>query len=285
MSAEHFTPTNAPATQGLAEEVAKQLPLAAFMVLRTGDVFDSAGLQPRRHNNPDETPLYTQTKQLSIEEHAPTQNVTHKHGALNAQANGHHTIIRTLVEQTVNQLLENNAKLRQRMLAAKPIELDIIPRHRTIASFGYPRWAGKNVAGLFWDQEDWPRARIALRQDRLERDDGGALVAHEFAHAIFFIALSKKERTLIYENLSATFGGIRQMDEAFAIYTEKEFLHRFAADKLKAPGVYGYTRRQWSEDHLFTRFIRKLYFPQKPAAGPKNPMLSRNWMNNLGSRR
>ena len=37
----------------------------------------------------------------------------------------------------------------------------------------------------------------------------------------------------------------------------------------KAPGVYGMARQRWNENHVFTRFVRNLYFPYKPLAGPK----------------
>lgn len=272
MSVDHFTPTDAPPAQSLAEEVAAALPLAAFTVLRTGDVFDSAGIKKIHDQSP---PPFSRTAQLQVVNRRPQH--LDEEGSQDACA--------TLVRDTIDNLLRGNAELRHRLLRAKAIVVDIIPPGKTLATYGYPRWAGKNVAGLFWDHAQWPTARIALRADRLERDDGVALVAHEFAHALFFLALSNAERQLIYKALRPTFASQRQMDEAFALYSEKEFLQRFARDKLRAPGVYGFTRRQWSEDHLFTRFIRKLYFPQKPAAGPPSAMLSRHWMNNLGSRK
>ena len=43
--------------------------------------------------------------------------------------------------------------------------------------------------------------------------------------------------------------------------------------ELRAPGVYGLARRRWDENHLLTRFVRNLYFPYKPLAGPRPPGL------------
>ena len=57
------------------------------------------------------------------------------------------------------------------------------------------------------------------------------------------------------------------MDEVFAIYSEREFCEDYSEAERRAPGIYGITRRQWNEDHLFTRFVRKLYFPHKRLAG------------------
>ena len=69
------------------------------------------------------------------------------------------------------------------------------------------------------------------------------------------------------------------MDEVFAIYSEREFLTDFSEEEKKASGVYGFTRRQWDENHLFTRFVRKLYFPGKRLAGPG--MRGENWMRGI----
>lgn len=48
---------------------------------------------------------------------------------------------------------------------------------------------------------------------------------------------------------------------------EREFVTGVSAHDLRAPGVYGMARQRWNEEHLFTRFVRNLYFPYKPLAG------------------
>jgi hypothetical protein len=123
------------------------------------------------------------------------------------------------------------------------------------------------AAGVFWDHPTWSAARIAYRADELQGDT--ALVVHEMAHAIHYLAFTREERDAIYAVLRPTFGSRAAMDEVFAIYSEREFLSEFDAGARRAPGVYGAIRRQWSEDHVFTRFVRKLYFPYKPLAGPR----------------
>ena len=57
------------------------------------------------------------------------------------------------------------------------------------------------------------------------------------------------------------------VDEVFAIYSEREFLDAFTEREEHAPGVYGLARKRWDERHVFTSFVRALYFPNKPLAG------------------
>jgi len=130
---------------------------------------------------------------------------------------------------------------------------------------GYPASVASNTSGLFWDDPRWERARLALRQDRLTEEPH--LVFHEFAHAIAYLAFTREERRLLVQRFMSTYRAEHLVDEAFAIYSEREFVPARPED-ARAPGIYGHARRRWSEDHLFTRFVRHLYFPHKPLAGP-----------------
>lgn len=101
---------------------------------------------------------------------------------------------------------------------------------------------------------------------------------HELAHAVFSLAFTKKEQDLVHAALRPVFGDRATMDEAFAIYSEHELAGGWGDLEKRAPGVYGFARRQWSEDHAFTRFVRKLWFPAKPLAGPRPTIEGhRNW--------
>jgi hypothetical protein len=155
----------------------------------------------------------------------------------------------------------------ERLMAAKPIRVDLIPPGLPMWKMGYPKSVGPQVSGLYWDQAQWPEARIALKAERLDGEP--ALVVHEFAHAIHYLAFTQHERESIYRLLRPSFGSRSAMDEVFAIYSEREFLDGFADSEKRAPGVYGFTRRQWDENHVFTRFVRKLYAPHKALAGPQ----------------
>lgn len=234
-----------PETQGLTEALAKQFPLAAFAVLKGGDTFERAA------------PKVDSSTRAAAEAYI---------NAVELQSHGAES---TEVARTRNdavQLLAGNPGLVQRMAAAKPLRFDIAPPNAAFTKLGLPRAMSPHVAGVFWDAPDWPKARIVVRRERLS--DTPALVAHELGHAVFYLAFSNAERTLIYDLLRPTFGSRASMDEAFAIYSEREVQTGFEAKDRAAPGIYGAVRRQWSDDHVFTRFVRKLYFPAKPLAGP-----------------
>lgn len=234
-----------PETEGLAEALAKKFPLAAFSILRGGDVFERAAPKVDRATV-EAAKAYVNGLELEA------------HGASAAE------VARTRDDAVA--LLAGNPKLVERMAAAKPLRFDIAPPGAAFTKLGLPRNMSPNVAGVFWDVPAWPKARIVVRRERL--GDTPALVAHELGHAVFYLAMSNAERTSIYDILRPTFGSRASMDEAFAIYSEREVQSGFEAKDRAAPGIYGAVRRQWSNDQVFTRFVRKLYFPAKPLAGP-----------------
>lgn len=247
-----------PDAQFFSEAKAQALPLAAMQVLAGGDVFESnrAGV-----NGLPEAQAYIQSK-ITIRE------------------NGCASALKMRCIRDVARLLGQNPVLVQRLTACIPIELDLIPEGNTLPEFGFPKQTTPAVSGIFWFQHGWEAARIGLRADRLSTSK--ALVAHVFAHAIHYLAFTKRERELIYSVLRPTFGSASAMDEVFAIYSEQEFLtggkkinrdsssgaqSAFQERGKSAPGVYGFTRKQWNENHVFTRFVRKLYYPHEKPAG------------------
>jgi len=171
------------------------------------------------------------------------------------------------VTSDVVRLLGGSLELLGRLEVAKPIAVDLIPPGKSLASFGYPKAGTASAIGLFWDEAGWEEARIALRREKLT--EVPQLAIHELAHAIHHLAFTADERQLIFRTLVRTFRSASAVDEAFAIYSEAEFVDEFTANDKRAPGVYGFARQRWSEDHVFTRFVRNLYFPYKPLAGPK----------------
>jgi hypothetical protein len=181
---------------------------------------------------------------------------------------GASTLLVERVLRDVTRQLAGNPVLVARLSAARPIAIDLVPPGKSIASFGYPRSAARRAAGLFWAHPDGLRARIALRRDRLDAEP--ALVVHELAHAIHALAFTQEERDRIYRVLLPTYHGRDAADEVFALYSEREFLEAYSSRDLQAPGVYGAVRARWSEDDLFTRFVRGLYFPHKPFASSKS---------------
>jgi hypothetical protein len=229
----------------LAAEVGLKQPLSAFTLLEGGDVFESRGGRP-----PAEGPARARAY-VSAKVELKT------YGAPAAQ-------VKRVQEELVRQL-SGNLQLIARMEAARPLTLELIPPGHALSKYGYPRAVSPRAAGLFWDHPDWPRARIALKQDKLESEQ--YLVFHEMAHAIQGLAFTQKESELIYRTMLRTYGNRAAVDEVFAIYSEREFVTGVSAHDLRAPGVYGMARQRWDEEHVFTRFVRNLYFPYKPLAG------------------
>lgn len=238
-----------PTAVPLSDALAKQLPLAAFSLLATGDAFDAGAGRPPP-DGPAKARAYVAAK-LVIRAHRPSPEHVRR------------------VTSDAERQLAGNPQLVARLQAARPIEVDLVPPGKSIASFGYPKAVARHAAGLFWDDPSWPHARIALRQELL--DQTPQLVVHELAHAIHYLAFTAAERELIYRLLLGTFRSRAAVDEVFAIYSEREFLEAFSDRDQRAPGVYGVARKLWSEDQVFTRFVRHLYFPHKKLAGPSAP--------------
>jgi hypothetical protein len=236
-----------PATPNLDAKVGAKLPLGAFSILAGGDAFEMAAGKP-----PAQGPATAQAylkRQITLDHHgAPPE--------LAARVTG-----------DIVRLLSGNPQLCGRLSAAKAITIDLIRPGEPFTRHGYPRGSSKNAIGLFWDEASWARARIALRQERLA--EVPQLTIHEMAHAIHFLAFTTEERDLVYRTLLRTYRSKPAVDEAFALYSEREFIDEFSKEDKRAPGVYGLARQRWSEDHLFTRFVRNLFFPYKPLAGPK----------------
>ncbi|TSC23562.1 hypothetical protein [Corallococcus sp. Z5C101001] len=229
----------------LAAEVGRKQPLSAFTLLDGGDVFEARGGRP-----PAEGPTRARAYVSAKLEFKP-------YGAPAAQVKR--------VQEEIARQLSGNLQLIARLEAARPLTLELIPSGHTLAKYGYPKAVSPRAAGLFWDHPDWPRARIALRQDKLDTEQ--YLVFHEMAHAIQGLAFTQQESELIYRTMLRTYRSRAAVDEVFAIYSEREFVAGVSAHDLRAPGVYGMARQRWNEEHLFTRFVRNLYFPYKPLAG------------------
>jgi hypothetical protein len=232
-----------PDASPLGPDVEKEIPLLAFQVLAGGDAFEGG----RAPAEGAAEALRWFEQRVKVKRHfCPKSAALH-------------------VQTEIAGQLASNPKLVERLWRARPIVVDLVPEKKKMSRYGFPPQVDDRAAGLFWDHPSWPKARVALRMDRLYEDE--ALVVHEMAHAIHYLAFTQAERDLIYKVLRPTFGSRAAMDEVFAIYSEREFLASFSAAEKRAPGVYGVTRRQWDENHLFTRFIRKLYFPHKKLAG------------------
>jgi hypothetical protein len=248
-----------PTSEPLSEAHGRELKLAAFAILEGGDVVE--GGSAAKQSDSDARAFVRERVQLEPADLAPE--------------------LKKRIESDIVAQLGTNPHLAARLSLAKSIRVDVVPAGSSLASVGFPKTVAERAAGLFWDHSSWERARIALRQEHLVEDR--SLVFHEMAHAVFYLGFTRAEQDLVYRLLRPSFGSRAAMDEVFAIYSEVELAGAFGERDLKAPGIYGHTRRQWSEDHVFTRFVRKLYFPSRPLAGPgMKPLKDGSWMTRLG---
>jgi hypothetical protein len=230
----------------LDSEAGRRLPLTAFALLKGGDVFeDLGGTAP---------PEGLSLAKAWVKEKV----VLHAHGAEKAEEK--------YVRAQLARQLAGNPELTARMQAGRSFSVDLIPPGEPMSRFGYPKAVSPQTLGLFWDHPSWERGRMALRREHLHQDP--TLVVHEMAHAIHYLAFTKEERDTIYRLLLPRFRTQSAVDEVFAIYSERELGGDFSEADVRAPGIYGLARKQWNENHLFTRFVRHLYFPYKPLAGP-----------------
>ncbi|MDY7227877.1 hypothetical protein [Hyalangium rubrum] len=229
----------------LAAEHGKRLPLSAFTLLTGGDVFESRQGKPPPEG-PARARAYVKAKVTMVAHGAPPEQLQR-------------------VEGDIVRQLSGNLQLIGRLEASRPVAIDLIPPGQPMARYGYPRSVSPQAAGLFWDHPDWERARIALRQDKLAPEPH--LVFHEMAHAIQGLAFTQEENELVYRTMLRTYRSRAMVDEVFALYSEREFIPTVTGHDLRAPGVYGMARQRWNEEHVFTRFVRNLYFPYKPLAG------------------
>lgn len=231
-----------PDARALADDVARALPLAAFSVLQgAGSAFEGTSL-----------PRDVERARAAV--------------ARTLIFNGP-VVPRVHADAIV--MLRDNPRLADRVAKMKPVRVDVVAPGTPLSSVGFPRSVDERCAGVFWDQPKWSEARIGLRAEHLATDP--VLVVHEFAHALHRLAFTAVEQKLIDDVLLPTVGSRGNVDEVFAIYSEAEHLTAFGVDDKRAPGIYGWARRQWSDKHLLTRFVRKLYAPARPLAGEDAP--------------
>jgi hypothetical protein len=236
-----------PEARAFSDDAATALALPAFAVLGGGgDAFDGTRLSPDLQQATDAA----RTSFVVVEA-------------------GRHPELAARVTSDVARMLVGNQRLAARAARMKRVHVDLVDDGARLSDVGFPASVNEGCAGVFWDQPRWPFARIGLRVDHLRTDP--VLVVHEAAHALHRLAFTKAEQKQIDDVLLPLFSSRSAVDELFAIYSEAEFLPQFSDAERRAPGIYGWARRQWSDDHLFTRFVRKLYFPGRPLAGEKAP--------------
>ena len=70
------------------------------------------------------------------------------------------------------------------------------------------------------------------------------------------------KRDKIDRMLMPVYRSKRWVEEAVAIYAERAFGAEYTEGDLRAPGLYGKTRRDWNPDHVFSLFTKELFRPE-----------------------
>lgn len=227
-------------SRGPAPSSARELALPAFSLVRGGDLFESPSAARR----------------------APTPKALldrYVHTHLRVQANGLNVEIQASAVQGVLRVLAGNPAVCKRMLIARPIRLVLVPTGRDFRQFGFPPRTNPNAAGIFWNRKDDAEAMIGLREARIQQKPW--LMVHEMTHAVHLMGLTEKERDEIDRMLLPVYRSQTWVEEAVAIYAERAFGAQYSEDDLRAPGLYGKTRRDWNPRHVFSLFIEELLRP------------------------
>lgn len=215
------------------------LALPAFSLVRGGDLFEA----PKRARTRTDADLLS----------------NYREQRLKLVANGAASPERDAAMQGVLRVLSGNPAVCRRMLLTKPIDLVIIPKEDDFRRFGFPPHTNPRAAGIFWNGPKDERALIGLREELIL--EKSYLMIHEMAHAVHFLGFTQKERDEIDKMLLPVYGSRRYVEEVLAIYAERAFGAVYTEDELEAPGVYGKTRREWTDRAVFSLFMAELLRP------------------------
>jgi hypothetical protein len=220
-------------------DIPKELALPAFSLLRGGDLFLSNKKPPA-------------TESALVDRYAGEKLKLHAKRIAKPEQDG--------AFEGVLRVVRGNPALCRRMLQAKPIDVVIVPKGRDFRELGFPANTNPDAAGIFWTSTKEVRARLGLREEEILARPH--LMIHEMTHAVHFLAFSQKEREDIDRALLPVYLNRRWVEEAVAIYAEKTFGAIYNEGELRAPGLYGKTRRDWNDKHVFALFMKELMRPR-----------------------
>lgn len=218
----------------------RELALTAFTLIRGGDMFERAkGRSPPRTS--DGLIEAFEARQLRLHENKLDGEV------------------QDLAMQGILRVVRGNPAICMRMMLAKPIDVVLIPKDDDFRRYGFPRNTNPRAAGIFYNSESADRALIGLRQEHVLSRPW--LMVHEMTHAVHLMGLTAKEREHIDEALMPVYRSRRWVEEAVAIYAEMAFGAQYGEADLQAPGLYGKTRREWTDRAVFALFMSELLRP------------------------
>lgn len=165
----------------LDELRAKKLPLHAFALLESGDAFDLAQGAPPKDGR------------ARAEAYFAAKVKVHAHGAPSE-------LVKVVREEAVAQLL-GNVQLVARLEAARPIEVDLVPAHKRMSAYGYPKGASSRASGLRRSGQTHDAERYRARETGAGRrwTRTGASTRGRFA--VRRRELAHRRRRLVLQNL------------------------------------------------------------------------------------
>ena len=134
-----------------------------------------------------------------------------------------------------------------------------MPKGQDYRSFGFPPSTNPHAAGVFWTEPAGEVALLGLREEHVLPRPW--LMVHEMTHAVHLLAFTAREREDLEKMLMPVYRSRRWVEEALAIYAERAFGADYREEDLRAPGLYGKTRRDWHPEHVFSLFVAELFKP------------------------
>ncbi|MFO0728998.1 MAG: hypothetical protein U1E65_34785 [Myxococcota bacterium] len=223
---------------------APELQISAFSLVRGGDLFERSG---RRKVLPRTAPELLDRFWERVE------LVKNRAAAPEVEA----------ARAGTTAVLSGNPALARRLLLAKPLTITIIPKGRDYRQHGFPPHTNPNAAGIFWNGSGEARAQIGLREEWIAPKP--YLAWHEMMHAVHLLAFTAKEREIVDRFLLPVALSRRGVEEVLAIYAERALGAAYGEDDLRAPGIYGKTRRDWNSGTVLARFMDELLCPLRAA--------------------
>ena len=215
------------------------LALSAFTLIRGGDLYQGPKRAARPRTDPGLLATYQQER-------------------ISLVPNGAAAPEREAALQGSLRVLGGSPALCRRMLLAKPISLVIIPSGADFRSHGFPPSTNPAAAGIFWNGPE-DRALIGLREELILEKPW--LMVHEMTHAVHLLGLTSTEREDIDRYLVPVYRNRRWVEEVVAIYAERAHGARYTDAELASRDRYGQTRREWTDQAVFSKFIAELFRP------------------------
>ena len=215
----------------------RALQLTAFSLIRGGDLFERTGKQK-----------HEKTSRALLEAYCAKKLLPQKNSVSSETMD--------VAIKGVLRVLAGNPAVCLRMMIAKPIQVNLIPQGEDFRAYEFPRHTNPRAAGIFYNKKDSDYALLGLREEYVLEKPW--LMIHEMMHAVHLMGMTKNERDMIDKFLLPVYRSRRWVEEVVAIYAERAFGAQYTPEELASPDLYGKTRREWTDQAVFSLFISEL---------------------------